>query len=101
MIALIWFLVSLICVLVYIVMRLNWRINALGDENESLKDKLGMQSRAQELMQQYKDDCIKYGVGMLKLSEKGFERINPLDTYDKSLHDFNDSCDFEPTDKKV
>lgn len=59
MIALIlWVSGSIICFLLYIIMRQNWRINALEDQLEA--------------------------------------QANTLIGYDKTLHDYNDSCNFEP-----
>jgi predicted Holliday junction resolvase-like endonuclease len=75
MIALVWFLISLVCVLVYIVMRLNWRINDLEDRLENAaREVVYLRSKALDDLTELSQD---------------------LGMYDQKLHDFNDSCDFE------
>jgi hypothetical protein len=113
MIALVWFLLSLICVLVYIVMRQNWRINDLVTDKElqeyfsqQQKYDVHYEAKLSIVIDSYFEAIKKYvptefyGAAMNEFDRARTFIPNESDKlkyqiYDQKLHDFNDSCDFE------
>lgn len=92
MIFLVYLLFSIICILLYIIMCLNWRINALQDQLESAANKLigtvHTYNNPPTNPQIFTDGKFIY-------SDSAMTKIIGR-CYDKTLHDFEESANFEP-----
>jgi len=80
-------------------------IRKLNAENNALRDQLEAQADTliviNSMQQKVFNDAVNFGQGFYKITDTSIEYVERDDVYKKTLHDYNESCNFEPYKKYI